>query len=107
MRPDQKHSLLSNRRPIPVSFHCSELGSGAAEYATKAVSIFQNGFVITSPEKLKTGSFLSLRLRVPPEISGGPFWESHCADARVITEQLLKSGELGYRVKIIGDALRQ
>ena len=106
MRPDQKHSLLSNRRPIPISFRCSELGSGAAEYATKAVSIFQNGFVITSPEKLKTGSFLSLRLRVPPEISGGPFWESHCADA-VVTEQLLENGEVGYRVKIKSDGLRE
>jgi len=106
MDPKQKHSLLSNRLPIPVSFRCSEVGSAAVEYTTQAVSIFQKGFVITSPEKLEIGSLLSLRLRVPPEVSGGPFWESHCAGARVVAEQLLKGGELGYRVTIKGDSLR-
>lgn len=103
----QKHSLLSNRQPIPVSFRSSELGSGIVEFTTRAVSFFQNGFVITSPEKLKIGSLLSLRLRVPPEVSGGPFWESHSADARVLAKQMLRSGELGYIVKIKGDVLRQ
>jgi hypothetical protein len=82
------------------------VGSFTPDYTTQAVSIFQNGFVIVSPEKLKIGSLLSLRLRVPPEVSGGPFWESRCADARVVTEQLLKGGELGYGVTIKDDALR-
>ena len=106
MGPKQKNSVLSNRQLIPVSFRCSELGSGVPDYTTQAVSIFQKGFVITSPEKLEIGSLLSLRLRVPPEVSGGPFWESRCADARVVTEQLLKGGELGYGVRIKDDALR-
>ena len=106
MDPKQKHSILFNRQLIPVSFRYSDLGSGAPEHTTQAVSFSQNGFVIISPERLKIGSLLSLRLRVPPEVSGGPFWESHCADARVVTEQLLKGGELGYRVTINDDALR-
>jgi hypothetical protein len=85
--------------PIPVSFRCLETGSEEIEYTTRTVSIFHNGFVMSSPRRLRVGGLLSLRLRVPPEISGSPFIETRCT-GYVKAEQKLKDGSLGYRVEI-------
>lgn len=76
-----------------------EHGSENVEYATNTVSIFPNGFVLTSPRKLKLGSALSLKLRLPPESPGCPFRESGCMGC-VMAEQKLEDGTLGYRVEI-------
>lgn len=90
---------IFNQLPIPVSFRCLEFGSDTIEYATETISIFHNGFVLSSPRKLRVGSLLSLRLRIPTEISGGLFRETRCT-ACVALEQRLKSGALAYRVEI-------
>ncbi len=85
---------------IPISFSCSDLSSGPVEHSTRAVRILNNGFVITSPRRLTIGSLLSLRLRISPEASGGPFWESRCIEARVIAERTLHDGAVGYKVEL-------
>lgn len=69
------------------------------EYATTTISIFQNGFVMSSPRRLRVGCPLSLTLRVPPEVSGSPFRHIRCT-GHVKTEQTLTGGELAYRVEI-------
>jgi hypothetical protein len=84
---------------IPVSFRCLEIGSDSIEYATQIESISRDGFLMTSPKRLKVGSRLSLRLRVPPEISGSPFWETRCT-GHVTAQQRLKDGRPAYRVEI-------
>jgi hypothetical protein len=85
--------------PTAVSFRCLEIGSEDVEYATKTIGLFPNGFVMSSPRKLRVGSLLSLRLRVPPKNIGGTFLEFYCT-ACVLSEQKLKGGTLGYRVEI-------
>ena len=103
MNSNDQQSLFS-QLPVPVSFCCLDFGSDGYEYATKAISIFQNGFVISSPRKLRKGSFLSLRLRIPAESFEGEFPEMRCT-AYVVGEQALKDGGLGYRVEIETAAL--
>jgi hypothetical protein len=61
---------------IPVSFRCLEIDS--IEYASQIESISRHGLLMSSPKRLKAGSQLSLRLRIPPEISGSAFWEIRC-----------------------------
>lgn len=95
------NKTLFNQLPIPVSFRCYEIDLGAVEYSTQAVSIFHNGFVITSPQKLRKGSLLLVRLRMPPESFGGGFWESRCV-GRVVAEHPPNDGELRYRVELVG-----
>lgn len=83
--------------PVPVGFRCLDRDFDEGEYATEVVSIFQNGFVISSPQKLRLGCLVSLRLRVPAPT--GLFEETRC-EGRIISEQTLKEGGLGYRVEI-------
>jgi len=52
-----------------------------------------------SPQRLRLGSVLSLRLRIPTEISGTPFSASN-GTGRVVSEHQLEDGSLGYRVTI-------
>lgn len=86
-----------NRLPIPISFRSLDFGHRFVEYPTGLVSLFQNGFVITSPRKLRLGSLLSIRMRMPPETPGGNSSHRRCA-GRVIGEQRVSNGELGYKV---------
>ena len=68
-----EHSFLTGQLAIPVSFCCLELGSDFFEYSTKVLSVFNEGFVITSPRRLRMGMVLSLRLRVPSDrLDGKP-----------------------------------
>lgn len=88
---------LFDQHPIPVSFRCLE--STGFEHTTTVVSIFPNGFVITSPRILPAGATISLRMRVPPRKPGGIFSETRCK-ARVVGEQNLKDGALAYKVEL-------
>jgi hypothetical protein len=101
---NEKQSSLLFQLPIPVSFCCLGFGEDGFEYSTRVISIFQNGFVISSPRKLRVGSLLSLRLRLPPEFARGPFREMRCT-GHVAAEQSLKEGELGYKVELDSNAL--
>jgi len=83
--------------PVPVSFRCLDHDFDEGECATQVASIFQNGFVISSPRRLRTGCMLLLRLRVPTP--AGLFQERQC-EGRIVSEQALKDGGLGYRVEI-------
>jgi hypothetical protein len=86
-----------NHLPIPVSFRSLDIGHGFVEYPTVLVRLFQNGFVISGPKKLRLGSLLSVRMRMPPEALGGNFSHRRCA-GRVVAEQRINSGALRYRV---------
>ena len=94
-----EHSFLTGQLAIPVSFCCLELGSDFFEYSTKVLSVFNKGFVITSPRRLRMGIVLSLRLRVPSDRLDGTFWESRCI-GHVVSEQKLRGGGVGYKVEM-------
>ncbi|HTZ46222.1 MAG TPA: hypothetical protein VMH20_01430 [Verrucomicrobiae bacterium] len=88
-----------NEHPVPISFCCLELNSEPIEHSTKAVRILQNGYVITSPCKLRCGTLLSLRMRLPNDEKGNMFWENRCT-ATVLGEYLLNDGVLRYKVEL-------
>jgi hypothetical protein len=100
----EKESALLSQLPIPVSSCCLGFGEDGFEYSTQVISIFQNGFVISSPRKLRIGSLLSLRLRLPPEFASGPFREMRCT-GHVAGEHSLKGEELRYKVELDSSAL--
>lgn len=91
--------ILPSQLAIPVSFCCLELGSDFFEYSTKVLSVFNEGFVITSPKRLRRGGVLSLRLRVCSDDCDGTYFESRC-NARVVAEQQFKDGGVGYKVQL-------
>jgi len=93
------NSFLFSQLAIPVSFCCLDLCSDSFEYSTKVLSIFNEGFVITSPKRLRRGSILSLRLRVPSDKFDGSYFESRCT-ASVIAEQQFEGGGVGYKVQL-------
>lgn len=82
---------------VPVSFRLLDIESVACELATDAVSIFNQGFTITSPRKLRMGSLLLLRLRIPND---EPDIGYHCAycSGRVVGDQ--STSDVGPRYKI-------
>lgn len=71
--------------------------AGGKEYAGETVSISERAFVMRSPVPLKLESLLTLRMRVPVEISGSPFGEMR-GSGRVISECRLRDGTIGYQV---------
>ena len=85
--------------PIPVRFRSFEIGCAELEIPTQALNISRNGLFFASPQRLKVGSKLSLNLRVPTELSGSVFSELRCR-GRVVHEQELKDGTIGYGVEI-------
>jgi len=90
-------SPVLDHLPIPVSFRSLDIGHGFVEYPTGLVSLFQNGCVLSSPRKLRLGSLLSIRMRMPPETPGGYFAHRRYA-GRVVAEQRVHGGALGYKV---------
>ncbi len=99
MGRDVAHALAFNTDlPLPVSFRSFDISNGFIEYSTSLVSFFHDGLVITSPRKLRQGSLLSIRMRMPPERLGGDFWHCRCT-GRVIAEQRVNGDELGYKVE--------
>jgi hypothetical protein len=93
------NSFLFSQLAVPISFSCLDLTSDSFEYSTKVLSIFDEGFVITSPKRLRKGSVLSLRLRVPSDEIDGKYFENRCT-ARVVAEQQFKDGGVGYKVQL-------
>lgn len=90
---------LFNQLPLPVSFCCLEFDSDTTEYSTRVVSVFLNGYVITSPRKLRTGSLISLRMRVPASNFPSISWQNR-STARVIAEQPHYNGDNAYKVLV-------
>jgi len=94
-----KHAVPLCQMAIPVSFWCLELGSDLFEYSTRMVSAFDQGFVITSPRRLRNGSVLSLRLRVQSDEYDGSYFESRCIGC-VIAQEKLYDGAIAYKVRL-------
>lgn len=91
--------VIPSQLLVPVSFRCLDLTSDSFEYSTRALGVFNGGFVITSPKRLKAGSILSLRLRIPSKRNDGTYFENRCT-ARVLAEQRFKDGGIGYKVEL-------
>ena len=85
---------------MPANFSGPQLCPQPIEHSTQAVRILNNGFVIASPRKLQVGSLLSLRLCIPPDVSGGPFWETRCIEARVTAKRIRRDGAIRYKVEL-------
>ena len=92
-----EQSLL-RQLPIPLTFSCLGFGSDRFEYATQALSILPDGFVITSRRKLRIGDSLCLRLRMRPGTPAGCYWEIRrtvCVKAELPPQE----GKFCYRVE--------
>jgi hypothetical protein len=74
-------------------------GDGGAEHFAEVVSIATWSFVMRSPIVLKIGTAISIRMRIPVEISGRPFHDMRGV-GRVVSECKLHDGERGYEVQI-------
>jgi len=94
-----EHALPLSQFAIPVSFCCLDLGSDFFEYSTRVVSVFNEGFLITSPRRLRKGSVLSLRMRIPSDRSDVAYFENR-RTGHVMAEQKLQDGGVGYRVQL-------
>jgi len=79
---------------VPVRFQHPTGG----EVTTQALNVSRSGLFLKCPEKLAIGSSLSMRLRVPTEISGSVFSELRCT-GRVVYERRAE-GEIGYGIQI-------
>jgi len=90
---------LATQLPLPISFCCLDLESDFLEYSTRVLNVFNEGYVITSPRRLRKGSFLSLRLRIPTDDYDGTYWE-HRSIGRVLAVESGRDGEVGYKVEL-------
>lgn len=89
---------------VPVGFRSLGLGSDPFEFSTQTLRVLHDGFLITSPRRLRLGERLSLRLRKPPENPEDRFWEFR-RTACVTAEQPRENGKFVYRVEYEADLL--
>jgi hypothetical protein len=99
MKQSEKRSNVRCLLQIPVRFRCFEIACANLEIPGQTINISRSGLFLISAQRLKVGSSLSLTLRVPTEISGSAFNELRCT-GRVVHEQKLKNGTMGYGVEI-------
>jgi hypothetical protein len=74
-----------------------ENDSEPEECLSETVRVSQTWLLMRSPRRLRLGSWLYLKLRVPTEISGSPFSEMR-GKGFVVSEHHLADGGLGYKV---------
>jgi hypothetical protein len=84
---------------IPIRFYSHDASMTELETRTQSTNISRSGLFMTSPKSLRVGGLLTLAMRVPPEVSGSVFSE-FCCMCRVVHEQKMPDGELGYGLKI-------
>jgi hypothetical protein len=84
---------------LPLYFRALDPHDDGAEHFAEVVSIETWSFVMRSPVPLRVGSTISLRMRIPVEISGSAFHDMR-GIGRVVSECTLQSGELGYLIRI-------
>lgn len=99
MKRSEKRSNPRSLLQIPVRFRCFEIACADIEIPGQTINISCSGLFLTTQQRLKVGSTLSLTLRVPREISGSAFRDLRCK-GRVVHEQKLGDGTIGYGVKI-------
>ena len=95
----RSESATSYVERVPLHFRCLGIGCEDVEYTTETVRIWLYGFLMRSRRELAKGTILYLRLQVPIEISGSPFRETRSI-GRVVSEQELEDGTVGYSVEI-------
>jgi hypothetical protein len=84
---------------LPLYFRALDPHADGAEHFAEVVSIETWSFVMRSPVSLQIGSTISIRMRIPVEISGSAFNDMR-GTGRVMAECTLENGELGYKVRI-------
>jgi hypothetical protein len=99
MIPSSKDVRHPRLQRIPLHFSYLDVCGQAVEDAAETVNIGTNGFLMKSPKRLKLGALLSLRFRVPMEISDNAVCELR-SRGRVVSEHRLEDGTVGYKVEI-------
>jgi hypothetical protein len=84
---------------LPLYFRALDPGDGGVEHFAEVISIATWSFVMRSPIALKVGTAISIRMRIPVEISGSAFHDMRGV-GRVVSECQLNDGERGYEVQI-------
>lgn len=95
----RSESTSSHTERVSLYFRCLGKDCEEKEYATETVKIWLYGFLMRSHKELAAGTRLSLRLRVPTEISGSAFSEMSSV-GRVVCEHELEDGSVAYRVEL-------
>ena len=99
MIPSSKDVRHPRLQRIPLRFAYLDVCGQAVETAAETVNIGTNGFLMKCSKRLKLGALLSLRFRIPIEISGAAVCELR-SRGRVISEHRLEDGTVGYKVEI-------
>jgi hypothetical protein len=81
---------------LPVRFR---VATGVTEYQGETIGISPRHLLLSTDAQLQAGLRLSLRVRVPMEISGSPFSEIHFS-GRVLAGAELAGGNFGYHLEI-------
>lgn len=89
---------LNGMRESKIGLRFSVEG-GFHEYGGETISISPKHFLMTSLAKLRVGSRLIVKMRIPPEIPGGTFNEVRVAGV-MICGCKLAGGNFGYQVEM-------
>jgi len=97
----QSEKRYDPRQPleIPLWFQIILLESDLSDISSKTANISRGGLFLRSPLRLKIGSQLSMKLRVPTAISGSARAFIHSL-GEVVHERLLPDGLLGYGIRL-------
>ncbi|MGB7439242.1 MAG: hypothetical protein WBR26_10375 [Candidatus Acidiferrum sp.] len=81
---------------LPVRFR---VGAATLEHRGETLGISAEQFILSTTLKLQTGLRLTMRIRVPPEISGNPLSEIEMC-GRIVSMSELPDGKFGYQVEL-------
>jgi len=98
---NSNYARRSSRPTVRMTLHfrCSEVEGEGQEYTAETLNVSTHGFLMKSAQRLSIGNFLFLKLRVPTGISGSPFSQIR-GTGRVVHEQQLEDGTVGYGIEI-------
>jgi c-di-GMP-binding flagellar brake protein YcgR len=98
VRPEKRRSSRASAG-FSLRFQCLDEDPVAAEYSAHTVNISKDGLLMVSAKRLKVGSTVLLKLRVPVEISGSPFSSTRTL-GRIVHRQGPEDGRIRYGVAI-------
>ena len=99
MEATQQDSNPGRNIRLPLYFRTLDSNDDRVEHFAEVVSIATWSFVMRSPVPLRIGAVISLRMRIPTEISGSAFHDMRGV-GRVTSECTLDNGALGYNIRI-------
>lgn len=99
MRATKQDSNPGRNIRLPLYFRTLDSNDDRAEHFAEVVSIDTWSFVMRSPVPLTIGAVISIRMRIPTEISGSAFHDMRGV-GRVTSECKLDNGALGYHIRI-------